>query len=311
MTVWHRGDHQLQTSETMSDHPGRHGLVGLALAAGRGSRLVPLTRERPKPLCPVGDVTLVDLALDRLATVGDHLDALAVNMHHGAPAMLDHLSTRTGSRGAGMQIIDPAQPIEEGLAAHPGGLWVSHEVDGARGTAGAISHLSTWLNGRGVLVVNADTATDAPLSALVDGWDGRAPRLLLVGGPFGPRARVAGALVPWSEVQALVAQTPHHTVTGGQVAPVGLFEASWSRHARAGTLDQVVVDARFTDCGTPADYLAANLHASGGASVVGEGAVVAGTVDRCVVWPGARVEAGEHLVDAVRTTAGRTVLVRS
>jgi mannose-1-phosphate guanylyltransferase/MurNAc alpha-1-phosphate uridylyltransferase len=44
--------------------------------------------------------------------------------------------------------------------------------------------------------------------------------------------------------------------------------------------------------------------------VVGEGARVTGTVQRCVVWPGAVVAAGEHLVDAVRTTAGRTVMVR-
>jgi ADP-glucose pyrophosphorylase len=41
--------------------------------------------------------------------------------------------------------------------------------------------------------------------------------------------------------------------------------------------------------------------------VVGAGAVVEGQVERSVVWPGARVEAGEVLVDAIRTTAGRTV----
>jgi hypothetical protein len=36
---------------------------------------------------------------------------------------------------------------------------------------------------------------------------------------------------------------------------------------------------------------------------------VEGTVERCVVWPGASVVAGEHLVDAVRAD-GLTVLVR-
>ena len=54
------------------------------------------------------------------------------------------------------------------------------------------------------------------------------------------------------------------------------------------------------DCGTPADYLAANLHASGGASVVDPGAVVEGHVERCVVWDGAHVGPAEHLVDAIR-----------
>jgi ADP-glucose pyrophosphorylase len=69
-------------------------------------------------------------------------------------------------------------------------------------------------------------------------------------------------------------------------------------------------DGPCVDCGTPARYLAANLAASGGEPVVGEGAVVEGTVERTVVWPGARVAAGEVLVDAVRTDTGLTVLVR-
>ena len=54
------------------------------------------------------------------------------------------------------------------------------------------------------------------------------------------------------------------------------------------------------DVDTSADYLAANLHASGGASVVDPTAVVEGTVERCVVWDGAHVAPDEHLVDAVR-----------
>jgi hypothetical protein len=62
----------------------------------------------------------------------------------------------------------------------------------------------------------------------------------------------------------------------------------------------VVTSAPVVDCGRPADYLAANLMASGGASVVGEGAVVEGSVERCVVWPGAYVGPREHLVEVVR-----------
>ena len=43
-------------------------LCGVVLAAGAGTRLVPLTRLRPKPLCTVGGAALVVLL--------DHLDAL-------------------------------------------------------------------------------------------------------------------------------------------------------------------------------------------------------------------------------------------
>ena len=66
----------------------------------------------------------------------------------------------------------------------------------------------------------------------------------------------------------------------------------------------------FHDCGTPAHYLAANLAASGGASVVGAGATVSGEIDRCVVWPGAAVRRGERLRDAIRADERTTVLVR-
>jgi ADP-glucose pyrophosphorylase len=78
------------------------------------------------------------------------------------------------------------------------------------------------------------------------------------------------------------------------------------RHA-AGSLELVGVDGRFVDCGTPPDYLLANLMASGGYSVIGPGAVVLGEVERSVVWPGAEVDAGEHLVECVRATRTCTV----
>ncbi len=47
--------------------PSIDGLAGVVLAAGAGTRLRPLTALRPKALCPVGTVPLLDLALARLA----------------------------------------------------------------------------------------------------------------------------------------------------------------------------------------------------------------------------------------------------
>ena len=67
-----------------------------------------------------------------------------------------------------------------------------------------------------------------------------------------------------------------------------------------------VTEATAVDCGTPADYLRANMLASGGAAVVEPGAVVEGEVVRSVVWAGERVGPGERLVDAVRA-AGVTL----
>ena len=65
------------------------GIVGVVLAAGRGTRLRPLTRLRPKALCPVGNVPLVDLALERVRPA---VDAVAVNLHHGRRTLDLHLA---------------------------------------------------------------------------------------------------------------------------------------------------------------------------------------------------------------------------
>jgi N-acetyl-alpha-D-muramate 1-phosphate uridylyltransferase len=98
--------------------------------------------------------------------------------------------------------------------------------------------------------------------------------------------------------------------SGLEATPSGLYEVCWGPELAAGRLDVVGSDAPLVDCATPADYLAANMRASGGRSVVGEGAVVLGTLERSVVWPGATVHAGETLVGTIRASDDLTVVVR-
>ncbi|WP_432421588.1 nucleotidyltransferase family protein [Nocardia brasiliensis] len=46
------------------------GLCAVVLAAGRGKRLRPLTHLVPKPLCPVGNTTLLDRVLGEATEFG-------------------------------------------------------------------------------------------------------------------------------------------------------------------------------------------------------------------------------------------------
>ena len=147
-------------------------------------------------------------------------------------------------------------------------------------------------------------------------WDGRRVRLLTrpprpgERPEFGTRCFAGFSLLPWAYLRRLTDE------------PGELVRAVWRPAEAAGELELVPYGGTFLDTGTPADYLAANLHAAGGdsliddtaavtgrctASVVGAGATVAGTVTRCVVWPGATVAAGEHLVDVVRAGDDLTV----
>lgn len=250
-------------------------LAGVVLAAGAGRRLAPLTGLRPKPLCPVGGRALVDHALDR---IGPWVGATAVNLHHGRDQLEAHL---------------------------PATLHRSVEAPMALGTGGALGALRGWLDGRAALVTNADAwfAPDLDLGSFVADWDGERVRLLCVPDPrrgdFGSLRYCGVALLPWSTVAPL------------EPVPSGLYEVSWRALDERGELDLVAHDGPFVDCGTAADYLAANLLATGGASSVDPTAVVAATarVERSVVWDHSVVRPGEILVDAVR--AGPvTVLVR-
>lgn len=241
-------------------------VAAVVLAAGRGNRLRPLTDLRPKPLCPVGDVTLLERNLRQaLAVTG----SVAVN----ACYLAEQVVAAVGGR-AHVSV----EPGPEGL-----------------GTGGALGYLKPWLAGRPVLVLNGDAYRPDGLGALLDGWDGERVRLLVVSDPgngdFGPWRFAGASLQPWAAVRDLPAE------------PLGLYEGVW-RHVEP---ELVPYDGVFVDCGTVADYLAANMHASGGAPVVGEGAVVEGELVRSVVWPGGIVRRGERLVDAVRVGADLTV----
>jgi N-acetyl-alpha-D-muramate 1-phosphate uridylyltransferase len=276
-------------------------VAGVVLAAGAGERLRPLTRVRPKALCPVGNVPLVDLAIERVEhAVGCGPDRVAVNVHHGRAQLEPHL------RRAGT-------------------VHVSIEEARALGTAGAIGHLREWLAGRPALVVNADAWCTPDLARFVAGWDGERVRIMVPGhAPFGPRSGIVASLLPWSDIQTL------------EPVPSGLYECCWGAAAAAGRVETVAYDGPFVDCGTPAQYLAANLAAADaappasashrgsivaadaivapgaiiGRSVIGGAARIVGTVRNSVVWPGARVEAGERLDHTIRTAGGITVIVR-
>ena len=63
--------------------------TGMALAAGLGTRMRPLTNDRPKALVEVGGKALVDWALDRFAAAG--VERSVVNIHHFADLMRTHL----------------------------------------------------------------------------------------------------------------------------------------------------------------------------------------------------------------------------
>lgn len=253
-------------------HPvtGADEIAGVVLAAGFGNRLRPLTAVRPKPLCPVGNVPLVDGAIAHVRKVTKDI---AVNVHHHRARMESHL----GAHDVHVSVEEP-EPL---------------------GTAGAIGNLRDWIDGRPTLIHNSDAWHDADIRALlVDGWDGARIRLLVVdhrpGAPtadFVDGTIFAGvSLNPWRDVERL------------EPVPTGLWEVAWRQADDEQRIERIRYDGPWFDTGTPSSYLAANLAASGGASVIAADATVedGAEVERSVVWPGAVVRAGERLCEQIR-----------
>ena len=112
----------------------------LILAAGLGTRLKPLTLERPKPLVEVGTVPLVEVALSYARAAG--VGRVCLNTHHLHPALEDALA---GQR-------DLAFSYEPEVLGTGGGLRVMWEKLGSPDGP--------------VLVMNADALIDIDLDGM-------------------------------------------------------------------------------------------------------------------------------------------------
>ncbi len=122
----------------------------MILAAGEGSRLRPLTLERPKPVLPIAGRPLLEYTICWLRHYG--ISRIAVNLHYRPQAVMDCL--RDGTH-LGVEIT---YSLEETIL----------------GTAGGVKRMAGYLDGTFVLVYG-DVLTDLDLQALIDFHEARPP----------------------------------------------------------------------------------------------------------------------------------------
>jgi N-acetyl-alpha-D-muramate 1-phosphate uridylyltransferase len=82
--------------------------TAMLFAAGKGTRMAPLTDTCPKPLIPVAGKPLIDHMLDRLVAGG--IERALVNVHWLADAMQAHLTRRQSPR---IEICDERSQLLE------------------------------------------------------------------------------------------------------------------------------------------------------------------------------------------------------
>ncbi len=123
----------------------------MIMAAGLGTRLRPLTNDRPKPLVTVAGKPLIDHDLDRLVAAG--VQTAVVNLHYKADMLRAHLAKR--------------KDIE---------IVYSDESDELLGTGGGIVKALPLLGDEPFFVLNSDSIwvegiAPAAISRMIEVWN--------------------------------------------------------------------------------------------------------------------------------------------
>lgn len=115
----------------------------MVFAAGLGTRLQPLTNDRPKALVEANGITLLELTLRKLDFFG--FREIVVNIHHFGDQIIDFLQDRQNF----------------GLTIH-----ISDERALLLNTGGGLKRAARWLQDGPFLVHNTDIISDLDLNAL-------------------------------------------------------------------------------------------------------------------------------------------------
>lgn len=130
---------------------GRHVDTAMIMAAGKGTRMMPLTADRPKPLVEVNGVALLDHVLEHLRAAG--VGKVVINAHYLADMVEQHMAAKASD-------MDVALSDERGLLLD---------------TGGGLMHALPLIGDDPFLCVNADNwwtdTQDNAFTRLMHHWD--------------------------------------------------------------------------------------------------------------------------------------------
>jgi mannose-1-phosphate guanylyltransferase len=285
----------------------------LLLCAGLGTRLRPLTDERPKPLVPVLDRPLAAFAIDHLATFGAR--RVVANAFHLAEQIEPALAPLCAARGASLTVLCEPTLLGTGGAirnALPqlGDEFVVFNGDVlARPDLARAMEAHRSMGARVTMVLREDPRASA-LGAIELDADGRVRRMLDEGPPAGAPTRrcvFTGVYVVSRSVAddlpaegCVVRHTLRRLLARGEVVAGVLDDGPWFDLGTLGSYAEVnfaLATGALRWAGvspSPDGVFAPSLADHAGLSspvVIGSGAVLApsATVERAIVWDGAAV----------------------
>ena len=121
-------------------------MKAMIFAAGLGTRLRPLTNDRPKALVEVGGVAMLERVITRLKSHG--ITEIVINIHHFGEKIIEFIKENNNF----------------GITIH-----ISDERDLLLDTGGGILKAQQWLDGNEPIIIhNADILTDFDLHKMVE-----------------------------------------------------------------------------------------------------------------------------------------------
>jgi len=118
-------------------------MKAMIFAAGLGTRLYPITKDKPKALAPLGNITLLDNAIQYLSSFG--YNEIIINTHHFADKIADYLKSK----------VFEEVKIE-----------ISHE-EYLLDTAGGLAKAAKFFDNEDFLIYNVDIVTDIDLNKML------------------------------------------------------------------------------------------------------------------------------------------------
>jgi MurNAc alpha-1-phosphate uridylyltransferase len=181
--------------------------TAMVLAAGLGTRMRPLTNDRPKALIEVGGRALIDRVLDRLAQAG--VSRAVINVHAFADRLEAHVRRRTD-----LEVV------------------ISDEREALLETGGGLRRARPLLGDGPILIANIDTlwTDDELIPRLIDAWDPARMDDLL-------------AVVPMSETLGFDGPGDFSLDTDGRLVHRGAEASAPLAYMGVHMLDPAVIDA--------------------------------------------------------------------
>jgi len=284
-------------------------MKAMILAAGLGTRLRPLTADRPKALVPVGNEPVIDSGIAYLKGYG--VEHIVVNAHHHYRLLEEHLDEGRPF-GVPIQVLVEPQILD---------------------TGGGIRNASCFLDTSPFIVINSDILTDIDLGKAIYAHKKNNALVTMVLHDYSPFNQIAVdehmkiTKIATTSRPGGLAFTGIHIIEPALMGhippgvPVSIVECYRELiNAEKPIMAHISKDHYWQDIGTIETYLTANKRAATGNpflvgsdcsiensvslgdwAVIGNNTVLEEGVEitRSVLWEGVKVKRGTRIINSI------------